>query len=91
MDIRVNMLPNFEVLMRRDPAVGRGLRVVAEKVARKVRAPARFEITTRAGIGPKGAFSQVIMTGDGALTEEFGSSSRPPKAPLRSALRGTIK
>jgi hypothetical protein len=33
-------------------------------------------------------FSQVIMDGPGALTEEFGNRRRPARAPLLRALGG---
>lgn len=47
----------------------------------------RMQFRTRRGKGPKGAFAQAIMSGDGALAVEYGSRNNPAYAPLRSALR----
>lgn len=87
----IRFIPGAEKLLMSDRDVARDLREKAEKVRRKVRAHPRFDLSVRAGVGPRGAFSQVIMRGPGALTEEFGSRRVPPRAPLRSALRGTVK
>jgi hypothetical protein len=61
----------------------------AAKVRARVRTPRRAQLAleTRAGVGPKGAFAQVVMRGRGALAIEFGSRNNPPFAPLRKALR----
>lgn len=64
-----------------------GLREKAEQMAGRVQAPSHLDVSTRAGVGPRGAFSQVIMSGPGALTWEYGNRSRAPRAPLRAALR----
>jgi hypothetical protein len=69
------------------------LRTGARKIAQRVRLPRRakgLKVSTRAGIGPRGGFSQVIMRGPGALAIEFGTRRRRPVAPLRKALRGGI-
>lgn len=47
----------------------------------------RMQFRTKKGKGPKGAFAQAIMSGDGALAVEFGSRNNPAYSPLRSALR----
>lgn len=61
---------------------------IAEGLRTRVRAADRFSVFAASGIGPQGAYGQVIMRGPGAVVEEFGSRSRPAAAPLRSALRG---
>jgi hypothetical protein len=66
----------------------RMLRAEAETVADRVDAPSHLRVWVKAGKGPQGMFSQVIMEGPGALTEEFGSRTRAPRAPLRRALKG---
>lgn len=47
----------------------------------------RMRFRTRKGRGRRGAFAQAIMSGDGAIAVEFGTSRTPPLSPLRSALR----
>lgn len=66
------------------------LREEAEALQNRVRLPSRakLHLVTRAGVGPRGAFSQVMMRGSGALAIEFGTRRRRAIAPLRSALRG---
>lgn len=51
------------------------------------RGTSRLRFRTRKGRGRRGAFAQAIMSGEGALPVEFGTSKVPPLAPLRSALR----
>lgn len=82
----IRMLPNWKQDLTYDPTVAQQLRLIAGDVASRVDAPSRMTITTRAGVGPRGAFAQVQMFGPGALTVEFGNRSRPPLAPLRRAL-----
>lgn len=60
----------------------------ASKVASRVRAPEGMTITTRHGVGRRGAFAQVSMTGPWAIAVEFGSRRAPPQSPLRNAMRG---
>lgn len=64
----------------------------AEKIRSRVRLPSGAKgiqiLPVKRGIGPNGAFAQVIMRGRGALAIEFGSRNGPPVAPLRRALRG---
>lgn len=68
------------------------LRKDAREVAARVRLPTRrrkdLTLSTKAGMGPRGAFSQVIMRGPGALAIEFGTRRTRAFAPLRRALRG---
>ena len=62
----------------------------AEDVRRRVRLPAsHLTLDTRAGRGPRGPFSQVIMRGRNAVGFEFGNRRTRPYAPLRSALGGS--
>lgn len=65
--------------------------VEANKIAARVQVPRRAQhkiaVTTRVGKGRSGAFSQVVMRGQGALAIEFGSRNNAPIAPLRKALR----
>jgi hypothetical protein len=68
--------------------VARALGEVAKERAKRVSAPSRFSVSTRAGVGPKGAFAQVIMRGGGAIGWEFGSIRNPPMSPLRTAVFG---
>lgn len=53
--------------------------------------PSHLSLSARAGVGPRGAFSQVMMHGPGALTWEFGNRSRGPRAPLRRALGKKVR
>lgn len=86
--MRVKMDAQTDKKLLRDASTGWLLRATAEKVKDRVRLPSRdLSLSVRAGIGPRGAFSQVIMTGPGALAVEFGSRRHEPKAPLRAALR----
>lgn len=66
------------------------LREKANDLKGRVRLPSRakLSLSTRAGVGPRGSFSQVMMQGSGALAIEFGTRKRRAIAPLRSALRG---
>lgn len=79
--------PGIDAL-RNDRGVAEELRKVANAKASRVQAPSRMTISTRAGIGPQGAFSQVMMHGAGAGAVEFGTRSRAPLAPLRRAVFG---
>lgn len=85
---RVTVFEGAVEALSREASTHRALRAEAEKIAQRVVAPSRLRVWVKAGDGPRGAFAQVIMEGPGALTEEFGSRSRPAKAPLRRALRG---
>lgn len=90
-DIRVVVHSDADRQMLESQASAAALRAVAEKVSKRVRAPKEFKISTRAGVGPRGAFSQVMMDGPGAVAVEFGTHTHAAKAPLRSALRATIR
>jgi hypothetical protein len=85
---RVTVFDNQVEALARGAASHGALRTVAEGIASRVSAPGHLRVWVKAGDGPQGAFSQVIMEGPGALTEEFGNRTRPAKAPLRRALRG---
>lgn len=87
-DITVRMIASSDKELLKSEAVAQQLRDVAGKVRKKVVVRKGLVLSTRAGVGPRGAFSQVILTGPGAITEEFGTKTRPAKAPLRTALRG---
>lgn len=84
---QVRMIPGGVEALATEAQTWQQLESVANEVAGRVRAPSRMRVWVKRGIGPRGAFAQVIMEGPGALTEEFGSSTRAPKAPLRTALR----
>lgn len=60
----------------------------ADRIAARVHLPSRakLSLSTKRGMGPRGAFSQVIMRGSGALAIEFGTRRRRAVAPLRRAL-----
>lgn len=87
-DLRIVVHDDADKVLLHSEATAAALRVVAEKVRKRVRAPKEFKISDRAGVGPRGAFSQVMMDGHGAVAVEFGTRSHAAKAPLRSALRG---
>lgn len=70
-----------------DPAIADELGKAADKVRASVRAPRHLRVWTRRGVGPRGAFAQVGMTGQGALAIEYGSRKNRALAPLRSAIR----
>lgn len=86
--LKVVFAQNGEDLLRKDGGVGHAMRQVAAQVRDRVNAPSNQAVSIRAGVGRRGAFSQVIMRGPGALTIEFGSRTRKALAPLRNALRG---
>lgn len=79
--------------LKDDPGVAEQLRKTAQKVKGRVRAPRRMRVFTRAGVGPRGAFAQVVMEDaddpPGAVAVEFGTKDTPPLAPLRKALGGS--
>lgn len=87
---RVRMLPGGLEALALSASTWRQLEAVAEDVAARVQVPSHLRVWVKRGISStRGeAFAQVIMEGPGVLTEEFGSRSRPAKAPLRRALRG---
>lgn len=85
---RVRFFSNGEDLLLKAKAVGGILRATAQGFAGKVTAPSGQAISAKGGIGPRGAFGQVIMRGPGAVDVEFGSQRRPAQAPLRSAILG---
>jgi len=86
-NLRIVVHDDADKAMLKSEATAAALRIVAQRVAKKVRAPKEFKISTRAGVGPHGAFSQVMMDGHGAVAVEFGTRTHPAKAPLRTALR----
>lgn len=88
MSVRVRTIPGAIDELAESREMVAMLREVAGDISGRVRAPSHLTVSTRAGVGPRGAFAQVIMSGPGALTEEFGNSSRGPKAPLRRAIGG---
>lgn len=59
---------------------------VADDIAGTVRAPSSQRISTRHGVSRRGAFSQILMVGPGAIVIEFGGKRRAALKPLRSAL-----
>lgn len=83
--IRTNR-SGIEDLIQSDEVAGE-LGLIAKRFSQKVRAPSSQTVGIRAGVGPQGAFSQVIMRGPGAIAIEFGSRNNAPMAPLRKALR----
>lgn len=87
---RVEILEAGITAMGEEREVVQILRDKANDLKGRVRLPSRAKLTlsTRAGVGPRGAFSQVMMHGSGALAIEFGTRRRRAIAPLRSALRG---
>jgi len=87
-DVRVVMYHNASDLLRNDAGTARLLRVAAEKLKGKVRAPSGYTTSVRAGVGRRGAFSQVIMSGHRAVFVEFGTKTVAALAPLRRAAFG---
>ncbi|MCK9496593.1 MAG: hypothetical protein M0R75_14015 [Dehalococcoidia bacterium] len=85
---RVRMIPGAVEALAKSAETWQALEVVANAVAERVDAPSHLRVWVKRGDGPRGPFAQVIMEGPGALAEEFGTRSRPPKAPIRKALRG---
>lgn len=75
-------------LLGEEEEVMPALKEAAEEIASRVSAPKHLTIRTRSGRGPRGAFSQVIMSGRGAIAIEFGSKTMRASAPLRNALGG---
>jgi len=86
----VRLFPVAIASLGQDEGVAAQLGEKAEEVRARVRAPRKMQLTTRYGVGPRGAFSQVMMRGPGtsALAIEFGTRRTPPLAPLRKALAG---
>lgn len=60
----------------------------AQRIASRVKLPRRANLTlsTRRGVGPRGAFAQVVMRGEAALAIEFGTRRSRAVAPLRRAM-----
>jgi hypothetical protein len=86
---RIVFHPNGLRDLERDPKVADILGRVAEQVARDAdtRAWSHLELSSRSGVGHRGAFGQAVMSGSGALACEFGTRRQPARAPLRAALR----
>lgn len=72
-----------------DPGTGRLMRAVAEIVSRRVKVPEGQQLSVKAGVARRGAFSQVIMRGKNAVFVEFGTRTRKAVAPLRNAIFST--
>lgn len=85
---KVNLFSEAIMKLGEDENVVKALGLEAEKVRSRVKAPRGMTLRTRSGRGRRGAFSQVIMRGQGALAVEYGSRKNPPYAPLRRALKG---
>jgi hypothetical protein len=64
-----------------------GLAEEARRIQRSVSPPAGLETDHRAGVGPRGPFSQAIVRGRGAVAWEYGGRNTPPAGQLRAALR----
>lgn len=86
--MQFRMIPGALERLVQDASIADQLGEEAERLRRKVRAPSRMTLTTRSGVGRKGAFAQVVMRGPGAIAAEFGSRNNAPGAHLRSVLRG---
>jgi len=86
--MRFRMIPGALDELARDVRIAEQLLDRAEHVQRRIRAPSRMTLSTRSGVGRKGAFAQVTMRGPGAIAAEYGSRNNAPGAHLRSALRG---
>ena len=84
----VNLFTDQIDSLGKDDPVAELLAQEAAKVQSRVRRIRGMTIDTRKGVSSRDAFAQVVMSGQGALAVEFGSSKNPPYAPLRSALRG---
>lgn len=85
-DIRMRFFSDHEDRLKKAPATGWALREVADKAKGRVSAPKDQTLSVRAGVGPRGAFSQVIMRGPRATFIEFGTFRQRALAPLRSAI-----
>lgn len=91
MSLRVVMDRDAEAKLHKDLQTARALRVVANTVKSRVHLPKEpLTLSVQAGVGPHGAFAQVVMRGKDAVFFEFGSKTRRALAPLRSALRGRL-
>ena len=86
--MQTRMIPRALEQLARDARLADQLGEEAERLRRQVRAPSRMTLTTRSGVGRKGAFAQLVMRGPGAVAAEFGSRTNAPGAHLRSVLRG---
>jgi hypothetical protein len=82
------MFPDYKERLLRSPATGAALRKVAETAKSRIRAPSGQVLSVRAGVGRRGAFSQVVMTGPRAIFVEFGTRFQRALAPIRSAIFG---
>lgn len=84
--ITVRALPEGIAQLRLEKGIARELGVIAGRYRDRVRAPSHLLVYARQGVGPRGAFSQVVMAGRGAVAIEFGTRTRRPSAPLRRAI-----
>jgi tRNA(Ile2) C34 agmatinyltransferase TiaS len=90
--MKVHVFADADDRLKKDAGTARALRLVAEKAEHRVRAPHGYDVSVKAGRGPRGAFAQVIMRGPRAIFIEFGTRKQKPLAPLRNAImsiRGT--
>ena len=86
--IVVKFFPDAVRELQHDKSSALALRGVAQAFAKRVRPPKDQRISTRAGVGTKGAFSQVQMSGPRAIFIEFGTLKQRALSPLRSAIFG---
>lgn len=84
--VRTRVVPDYQERMKKDAGTARLLLKVADTAKSRVRAPHDQVISTKSGIGPRGAFAQLIMRGPRAIFVEFGTRTQKPLAPLRNAL-----
>lgn len=86
---RVVFHPNAVEKLERDPNVAEALGKLAGQVADDARRTAwpQLRVWSRHGVSRRGAFGQARMSGQGALANEYGTSTQPARAPLRNALR----
>jgi hypothetical protein len=86
--MRLHTLPNGIHELERDPGIAAGMGLAAGQLRSRISTHGATTLSTRQGVGPRGAFGQVVMTGEGAIPIEFGSRIAAPLAPLRRALGG---
>ena len=84
--MRVNVDQAAIARLARSDAVADMLGKKAAIAAVGVDEPSSMTKYTRSGVGPQGAYSQIVVRGSGAVAWEWGSVNNPPAGQLRAAL-----
>jgi hypothetical protein len=84
--MRVRVFNDEVAKIAEDPKVADHLAAKLRAVQGGVNPPSGMTSRVRRGVGPRGAFAQLIVRGDGAVAWEWGSVNNSPAGQLRAAL-----